>query len=768
MTRPRGSTRERTVRGGHLRGTRVPDLLAGGGEAGARIRSIDWAATPLGPMDTWPQSLLTTLDILLTSRHPMFLWWGPDLIQFYNDAYRPSLGASKYPAAMGQPGKACWPEIWPVIGPLIEGVMERGESVWFEDQLIPIHRNGYLEEVFWTFSYSPVLAEDGRVGGTLVVCSETTGQVRAERRVRTLREIGLRTAGARTVTAAAEQAGLAMATNTADIPFALVYRFEPDARTATLVAAMGIEPTSPAAPASIDLLAASGGATSWPLAAVQGEADMLAVQGLGSRFGSLPGGPYPEAADAALILPIRRGPLLPSIGALVAGLSPRIPGDRAYHEFLVLLADQIGVAISSALTHEEEHLRVEALVEAVRERDEAADRERALLHAIEVDRARLRTLFLQAPAAICILEGPELRMTLLNPLYRRILGEARDVLGKPLREALPELEGQGFFELLDRVYESGEPFIGTELPAQLDRQGDGVLEEAFFNFVYEPTHAATGDVDGVFALAVEVTDQVRARQAAEALTVQATAARQAAEAAVRARDEFLAIAGHELRTPITALRGTAELLERAVRAQRVEPERLARYAAEIRAATDRVVARLDDLLDVVQLQRDQPNLRRERVDLSRLVAESVERWCDQPDGERVRLEVPDGRCEIDADPNRLEQVFDNLLGNALKYSPAGGPILVHLRQAGERWEVAVTDTGIGLPAGAAETIFVPFGRAANATAANLPGMGLGLYIVRQIVEAHGGTVRAESAGEGQGTTVRVFLPRSAETGQAEG
>ena len=141
------------------------------------IRGFDWSSSPLGPMETWSDTLVTTVNLLLSSRHPMFLWWGPDLIQFYNDGYRPSIRADKHPSAVGQRGVECWPEIWPIIFPQIDAVMARGESSWNTNQLVPINRNGKLEEVYWTYSYSPVRDETGAVRGTLVVCSETTEQV---------------------------------------------------------------------------------------------------------------------------------------------------------------------------------------------------------------------------------------------------------------------------------------------------------------------------------------------------------------------------------------------------------------------------------------------------------------------------------------------------------------------------------------------------------------------------------------------------------------
>jgi signal transduction histidine kinase len=168
-----------------FRKTQQHTVFVGGGEMAARCRQFDWAATSLGPVQQWPLSLRTTVSTLLEARNPMFLWWGPDLIQFYNDAYRPSLGQSgRDSTALGAKGRECWTDIWDTIGPQIEGVMTRGESVWFEDAYIPIERNGHMEDVWWTYSYSPVRDDDGQIAGTLVVCQETTARVLAETMLR--------------------------------------------------------------------------------------------------------------------------------------------------------------------------------------------------------------------------------------------------------------------------------------------------------------------------------------------------------------------------------------------------------------------------------------------------------------------------------------------------------------------------------------------------------------------------------------------------------
>ena len=163
--------------------------IFGTGEMADLVRAFDWSATSLGPIESWPETLVISVNILLASRHPLFLWWGDDLIQFYNDAYRPSLGRGKHPAALGQRGQECWQEVWESIGPKVRSVLRGGESTWNVDQYLPIYRNGdQLEDAWWTFSYSPVREPSGRIGGVFVVVTETTARVRTDRELSRSRE----------------------------------------------------------------------------------------------------------------------------------------------------------------------------------------------------------------------------------------------------------------------------------------------------------------------------------------------------------------------------------------------------------------------------------------------------------------------------------------------------------------------------------------------------------------------------------------------------
>jgi signal transduction histidine kinase len=237
------------------------------------------------------------------------------------------------------------------------------------------------------------------------------------------------------------------------------------------------------------------------------------------------------------------------------------------------------------------------------------------------------------------------------------------------------------------------------------------------------------------------------------------AARAEAEEAVRARDQFLSIAAHELKTPVTALKGTAQLLLRRHARGMLDTDRLTRALGILEVSADRLAQLTDDLLDVSRIRTGQLPLNPHETDLIALIREAMRRASEQLGArQRLILEARDPLAPVWADAGRIEQVLTNLLDNAMKYSPDDGTVAVTVRAEGEGVVTEVRDNGIGLPPGAAETIFTPFGRAANAVVGSLPGMGLGLYICRNILERHGGWIRAESDGEGCGTAVSFWLP----------
>lgn len=314
-------------------------FLAGEGETVRLIREFDWTRTPLGPPKRWPLALKITLATMLSSRQPMFLWWGPELIQFYNDAYIPIFGAGRHPAAMGQRGVDCWQEVWPMIWPQIDDVMSRRKSTWHEDQLVPMFRNGRMEDVYGTYGYSPVMGDDGRVAGTLAVCTETTGKVVAQRRQQVARAL------AEAFEAPAYEKNVktrsAFLDASIDVPAALFYRASPHDRTLTSVGDFGLDEVA-LARADNAFRRAYAWSPELPEAIASGRPMLLE-----SVF-MLPGTRGPEPVRDACVVPARVADGKAGTELAVYALNPRIPFDAGYRDFLVLLTRSMSLPTSVA------------------------------------------------------------------------------------------------------------------------------------------------------------------------------------------------------------------------------------------------------------------------------------------------------------------------------------------------------------------------------------------------------------------------------------
>ena len=496
------------------------------------------------------------------------------------------------------------------------------------------------------------------------------------------------------------------------------------------------------------------------------------------------------------------------------------------------------------------------------------------------DPRRLAGLLEDAPVFLALLTGPEHVFVSANRQYRTLIG-GRDPVGKSVRAALPEIAGQGFYELLDGVYASGTPFTGTELPALLARGAAGALEEAYVTFAYQPTRDAAGAIDGILVTGYEVTEQVRARIAAQEAAERAEAERaylaavlaqlpvgviiaaipagnirhynaraeallghplirvdgvddyaaygavhpdgspyQPAEhpmvravvdgetileeellyrrgdgriislnvsvapvhdaagvatAAVaafsdltplkeleRTRETFLAAVAHDLKTPLTTIRGLAQLLQRGAERGRIpDATTLATRLGQVVAATGRANALVEEQLDLARVRAGQAlTMERQPDELTAIVGRTVAEL-QTADG-RVRLEPAATALPGQFDRLRLERAIGNLIANALKYSPGGEPIIVRLLTdgsgaAGDHWAtLTVADRGVGIPAEDMPRLGEHFFRGSNVVG-RIGGTGLGLASAREIVTAHGGTLTLASA-VGAGTTVTIRLP----------
>jgi signal transduction histidine kinase/DNA-binding response OmpR family regulator len=344
---------------GHRGDALGSELFAGGGEAGRLMRSMDWAATPLGPPEGWPRSLKTCVRILLTSRQAMFVWWGDHLINLHNDAYRSILGG-KHPWALGQPASSVWREIWDQVGPRAESAMHHNEGTYDEALLLLMERNGYREETYYTFSYSPVPNDEGGTGGIICANTDDTQRIVGGRQLALLQKLAARASEARTIEAACARSMEALETNRRDLPFAMIYMIDQATGRATLAGASGIEPGHDAAPLEIDLNASS---SVWSLGEVAAGNTPVVVPDLSGRFGDLPSGDWDQPPMQAVALPVTPAGQSGRSGVLVAGLNPCRLYDEGYQGFMSLVAGQVAAAIGNAQAYEEERRRAEALAE---------------------------------------------------------------------------------------------------------------------------------------------------------------------------------------------------------------------------------------------------------------------------------------------------------------------------------------------------------------------------------------------------------------------
>ncbi len=339
-----------------------PDWLAGGGALGRLIRDHDWSQTPLGRLDSWPQSLKTSVNLILNARHPMWVGWGRDATFLYNDAYIQVLSLAKHPSALGMPTAEVWPEIWDICGPLVDKVFQKGEASFLDDVRFLMNRGDFIEETYYSFSYSPILDESGAVAGLFCPSTEVTPKVINARRLGTLSELSANALVQKTTDAACASVAVTLAKNPDDIPFFVFYLIDDKNSSARLERVCGLpEGIDPLAPRDIDLAIANPQRCLWPLAEVvkNGRSQVVSV----SQIEGLPLGVAQQRLSQAIVLPVASRGEGGTVGVLVAGVNPARRLDAEYRTFYDLVAGQIASAIQNVRAAEEERKRLAALAE---------------------------------------------------------------------------------------------------------------------------------------------------------------------------------------------------------------------------------------------------------------------------------------------------------------------------------------------------------------------------------------------------------------------
>jgi len=617
------------------------------------VRNFDWAASELGPINAWPPALKAVVGIIMNSVHPMFLWWGPKLIQIYNDAYVPSFGIGKHPAALGQDGAECWQEIWPIIWPQIAHVMTGGAANWYEDNLVPIWRNSRMEDVYWTYTYTPVYGGDDQITGTLVVCTETTSRILAERRQRTLSSLTERLTFCKTREEIFETVHAVAAENTADI----------------LAVAVNHED-----------------------AANLNKDTHFSIHALELHFHH----------DCSLTFE----------------LSQRLPFDAAYSKFL----HEFAAVVCRALTH----------MESLLARDfAAAERDRLLF---------------DAPVGTAIMMGDDLVFQLANPIYCKIIGRPEImVVGRSFDEVFPELFDSEIRTKFKQVFREGIPFVSEETNVRISLYG-GEPEDRYYIYNLAPIRRVDGQVHGLMVIAIDITSQVLARTEIERLNDNLNVTS-------RAKDEFLAMLGHELRNPLAPIVTALELMK-----MRNPGPKVSKEQAVIQRQVDHLVRLVDDLMDVSRITSGKVQLRIVASNLRDVMNKALEMASHLLEKKNHHLTLDVAPITWVGDPARLAQVVANLLTNAAKYTPDGGEISLVTYHEDDKVKIRVSDNGVGISPSLMPNIFDLFVQGGRSVDRSDGGLGIGLALVSNLVQLHHGSVHAESPGEGLGSSFTISLP----------
>ncbi|MDR7093996.1 hybrid sensor histidine kinase/response regulator [Hydrogenophaga laconesensis] len=728
------------------------DVLArtfiGNSEMARLMRAHDWSTTSLGDPAGWPLALRCAVQILLTSRFEMWVGWGPDVAFLYNDAYRPTLGG-KHPRSLGMPTRELYPEIWDEVAPRLRRVYEHGESTWDRALLLVLHRHGYPEETYHTFSYSPLSGDDGQVEGIFCAVSEETERVISERRLGSLEALATSIAGTEQLESFFPAVAGAAAKANRDIVFSALYQLDEAGTPLPLYEDLGGAAPEPR--------------TTWRLDTLREAPPLFAVQ-------APPGLPYGAwqvpATQAAVIALSHPGQDHPT-AALVIGLNPMRPLDDDYASYLKLFAGQVLARWTSLEARRRLATEVAARTE---------------------ERDRLRAMFKDAPSFMALLSGPGHVFELANDAYMRLVGP-RPLIGLSAREALPELSGQGYFELLDRVYATGEAFVGEAMAVRIQRAPGAEPVERFVHLVYQPLFVA-GRVQGIFVDGYDVTHQKNAEHALRQLNatlenhVQARTAelelalerlrhegeeRSRAEKALQRAQKMEALGAltggvaHDFNNSLQVISANLQLLAVYTKGQPLAQKRVESALSGV----ERGARLASQLLSFGRRQPLEPRV----VNVGRFIR-GLEEMLRRTLGEGVEVEtvISGGLWNTSVDPSQVENAVLNLAINARDAMDGHGRLTIEAGNAfldadyckqhddvrpGQYVMIAVTDTGSGMPSEVLDRAFDPF----FTTKPEGKGTGLGLSMVYGFVKQSGGHVVVYSE-VGEGTTVKLYLPRS--------
>lgn len=686
----------------------------GEGKMGPLIRAHDWSKTSLGPMKDWPNSLKTHVNMMLALPSAAIIFWGEDQVQIYNDAYSVIMGP-RHPRHLGSTFQECWPEAYPIIDHWMKRVTINGEVVIVDRSLIPLTRHGFNEECYFTFTFSPLRNEEGKIEGLLQLVTEVTDTILSERRLDMLRKLSPSTDLESCSTTNLLDV---LASNPRDIRFAQFFLHNGAPSPLQLAEGFGIGNQINKAPGYSEfmMLARDTYASGVP----------REIKNIQNLIPHAPIEPWDEPTTQAIVLPIRSNDLASSKGVVVFGISPRLKFDKNYYSFLLDAARELAIGM---------------------EADEQINRSMKTRKAYDFVNAIIENV----PHMIFIKDAKELKFTRINRAGEELLGLTRDELcGKSDYDFFSKEEAD-FFTEKDRTTLASHKILDIpEEKIQTRLKGTRILHTKKVTLYDE-----NGQPEFLMGISEDITEKKQFEEDHKKLS-QEKIARAEAEKALILRDEFISIAAHELNTPLTALKMQIYLIRNFM--VEMESERTQKFLEMMRNSEEKLnqFAKLvENLLEVSRARAGKLIIEKTEIDL----CEIIHRVCKNCEHELLKA-----KCRLELhletsvkgywDPVRIEQVLTNLLSNAMKYG-SGKSIEIVCKREINRAIIMVKDHGIGIAKEDQDRIFNRFERAVSMRA--FGGFGLGLYITKQIVNAHGGEIRVESE-LGRGSTFIVELP----------
>lgn len=655
-------------------------FLADGGGMGAMTRSFDWLGSALGAPENWPELLKVSLRLVLNSKHPMFVFWGPNHIQFYNDAYRSTMGPERHPSALGQPARECWGEIWDIIGPQIESVMAGGPATWLEDQLVPITRNGRLENVWWDYGYSPIQASGG-VGGVLLICNDVTDKHLARDELIKLNQ-----------QLKAEMQSRKDAENRLPALFMQAPGF--------MAILRGPEHIFEFANGAYERLVGDRkliGLTvrqAFPEIDGQGFYELLdEVYVTGKAY----------VADNVPVRLLRPGDAEMTQCYLDMVYQPMLGGDGVVTGIFVE-----GYDVTTR------HLAQQALEVSEHRMQEGLEAARMTVWDIDIASGSLKF----SDNAITVFGETWLTTT---EAWKHVHPEDLERLHEARRRAI---EKCGTYEVVVRVTRPTDGMV-----VWLQVSGKVVCD-------------SNGTPVSIRGFTLDLT---ALKYAEEAL-----------KAADKRKDEFLAVLAHELRNPLAPIVSGAQMLKRL---GQNEP-RIVRVSEIVSRQAEHMTHLINDLLDVSRITSGLISINSVALDINNVLIESIEQVMPliKTRNHSFSFNEIHPPAEVLGDNTRLVQIVTNLLQNAAKFTPEAGIITLSARLTDANVVIEVTDNGVGIEGSDLPRIFEFFIQSTRAADRLHGGLGIGLALVKNLVELHRGKITASSSGLGLGSQFTVSIP----------